>query len=267
VSGATLSVNAMAAPRESTAPDRGAGSFWGFQNYGSVIVRAWRFAMFEAINPLIDKKEVPGNLVRAVELLNELKKQHPAEDLIRGKLSHAYYFKGRFQPEGSREREHLFELGMESGREAVTLNPRSAYGHFWYAANTGLLGLARGIMQSLRGIEPMHQSLLTCLKENERFFFAGPHRALGRLYHQAPGWPLSIGSKTKAVEHLERAVELAPQFFLNRLFLIEFYVDVGKKKQAQEHVDYMLNTPMNPDHVIEDGEYRDQAAKIRQRIM
>jgi len=222
--------------------------------------------MFEEINGLIDKKEQPGNLDRAIELLLELKGQHPADDIVRGKLSHAFYYKGRFTPEGDPSREKLFEQGMTYGRESVTLNPRTVYGNYWYAANMGSWGMCRGIMASLKSIDEMRKAMEIVLKENERFFFAGPHRVLGRLYHQAPGWPISIGKKTKAAEHLERAVELAPSFFHNRLFLAEFYLDVGKKEKAREHVNWMVETPLHPDHQIEDGEYKDQAVKLRNKF-
>jgi hypothetical protein len=41
------------------------------------------------------------------------------------------------------------------------------------------------------------------------------------LYRDAPGSPLSIGSRVKAVEHMTRAVELSPDYPENRLNLIE----------------------------------------------
>jgi hypothetical protein len=89
---------------------------------------------------------------------------------------------------------------------------------------------------------------------------------LGRLYHQAPGWPISIGNKSKAADHLERAVKLAPTFFHNRLYLAEFYLDVGKKTKAREHLEWMLETPINPDHIKEDGEYREQAEQLKEKF-
>jgi hypothetical protein len=126
-----------------------------------------------------------------------------------------------------------------------------------------MLGICRGIMASLRYIEPMRKAVQIVLEQNEKFFFAGPHRMLGRLYHQAPGWPISIGSKAKAAEHLERSVSLAPTFLNNRLFLAEFYLDVGKKPQAREQIDFILGATLNPDHQIEDGGFQQEARKLR----
>jgi hypothetical protein len=46
---------------------------------------------------------------------------------------------------------------------------------------------------------------------------------LGLLYRDAPGWPLSIGSKRKAREFLERAARVSPDYIENRLNLAESY--------------------------------------------
>ncbi len=219
--------------------------------------------MLEEVGKLIDKKEIPGNLDRAIELLQDLRSKHPDKDIIRGKLAHAYYYKGYQSPDGSKERENYFEQGVTHGKEAITLNPRALYGNFWYASNLGMLGICRGIMSSLRSVDPMKQAMELVLKSNERFFFAGPHRALGRLYHQAPGWPLSVGSKSKAADHLERSVALAPEFLHNHLFLAELYLDTGEKKKAKAQLDWILDAPVNAEHANEDGGYKAHARKLR----
>jgi len=152
------------------------------------------------------------------------------------------------------------------GQEAITLNPRAVYGNFWYASNVGYLGMCRGALASLAGIDPFRKSMEIVLKENENFFFAGPHRALGRLFHQAPGWPISIGNKNKAADHLEKAVQLAPDFFNNRLYFAEILMDTGKREKAIEHLKWCKDTALNPDHAIEDGMYKEQAEKLLKRI-
>ena len=222
--------------------------------------------MFDEINDLIDRRETDGNLERAVELLMELKQANPEKDIVRGKLSNAYFYVGLFAEEGSSARKDAFEKGVEYGKEAITLNPDALYGNFWYASNLGYLGMIQGVLASLGSIDPFRKSMEIVVKANENFFLAGPHRALGRLYHQAPGWPISIGNKNKAAEHLERAVELCPTFFANRLYLAEFYVDMGKKKEAREHLEWARDTDLNPAHVKEDQVFKQQAEELLTRI-
>ncbi len=221
--------------------------------------------MFEEIGNLIEKKEKPGNLDKAIGLLEELKRKHPENDVVRGKLSHAFFYKGFFE-EQKKERERLFHKGMQCGNEAVTLYPEAVYGNFWYASNMGMWGMCRGIMASLKSVDPMFKAMQIVLKRNEAFFFGGPHRAIGRLYHHAPGWPLSIGNKRKALEHLERAVEIAPDFLCNRLWLAELLIDVGKKREARKQLDSVVSTRLNPDHAKEDGGYQEEAAGYLRKL-
>jgi tetratricopeptide (TPR) repeat protein len=65
---------------------------------------------------------------------------------------------------------------------------------------------------------------------DEQFGYAGAERCLGELYFKAPGWPMSVGSRSKARKHLERAAELAPDFPENRLLLAEAYLKWRDKK-------------------------------------
>ena len=218
------------------------------------------------INQLIDKRETPGNLDRAIQMLDDLKQQHPEKDIIRGKLAHAYYYKGIFAPPRSTEQQLYFAKGEDSGREAVTLAPDGIYGNFWYASNVGMHARCQGIVEALRAIEPIRGAMERVMRGNERFYFAGPHRVLGVLRLQAPGWPLSIGDKGAAAEHLERAIELAPDFAPNRLHLAQVYLGVGHKEAARQHLDWIIEVPLNPDHAIEDGAVRRKAIQLRARF-
>jgi hypothetical protein len=51
--------------------------------------------------------------------------------------------------------------------------------------------------------------------------YAGADRNLGLLYRDTPGFPLSIGSRAKAEQHLQHAIELDPEYPENHLNLIE----------------------------------------------
>jgi len=221
--------------------------------------------MLDEVGTYLDLREVPGNLDKAITILQEFKSKYPDEDIICGKLSSAYFYKGLFETQNPKKQELYYEHGVNFGKEAITLNPRAIYGNFWYASNVGMLGLCRGMMASLASVDPMKKSYEIVLKENEKFFFGGPHRALGRLYHMAPGWPISVGNKTKALQHLERAVELGPDFFNNRLYLAELYIDIGQRKKAREQLEWMASHEVKPEHKIEDTVYKEKGLEILKR--
>ncbi len=68
------------------------------------------------------------------------------------------------------------------------------------------------------------------------FDYAGPDRGLGLLYRDAPGWPLSIGSRHKAREWLEQAEKLAPDYPENHLNLAESFLQWHDRAGAEREL-------------------------------
>jgi hypothetical protein len=72
-------------------------------------------------------------------------------------------------------------------------------------------------------VKDMEREFLASRLMNEHFDQGGPDRNLGLLYREAPVI-VSIGSRSKARQHLEMAIQLAPDFPENRLNMIEAYL-------------------------------------------
>jgi len=127
------------------------------------------------------------------------------------------------------ERATLAVTGIAVMRGLVAREPKSAAGHFYLAMNLGQLARTK-LLGALKLVDEMEQEFAAARALDEHFEHAGPDRNLGQLYFQAPGWPASIGSRSKAHKHLERAVALAPDFPENRLNLLEAYCEWGDTK-------------------------------------
>ena len=102
--------------------------------------------------------------------------------------------------------------------------------------NLGQLARTR-TLGALSLVNEMEALFLSVRVADERFDEAGPDRCLGLLYRDAPGWPLSVGSRSKARRHLRRAVELAPEFPENRLNLIEGLLQWNDLKEARRETE------------------------------
>jgi tetratricopeptide (TPR) repeat protein len=118
------------------------------------------------------------------------------------------------------ERATLAVEGIEVMRKLVVREPKLAAGHFYLAMNLGQFARTK-LLGALTIVDEMEKEFKIARELDDHFEYAGPDRNLGQLYLQAPGWPASIGSRSKARKHLERAVELAPGFPENHLNLLE----------------------------------------------
>jgi tetratricopeptide (TPR) repeat protein len=119
------------------------------------------------------------------------------------------------------ERESIATRGVAACRHAIALDPESAPAHYYLALNLGQLARVH-LLKGLGIVSEMEKVFLAALKLDPLFDYAGSDRALGLLYHQAPGWPLSLGSRAKANRHLNEAVRLRPDYPGNRIALAEF---------------------------------------------
>jgi hypothetical protein len=97
-------------------------------------------------------------------------------------------------------------------------------------ARTELLG-------ALKLVNEMEREFKMAAALDAQFDFAGPERNLGLLYRDAPRWPVSIGSKSKARAFLEQAEKLAPDCPENNLNLAESFLQWHESDAAKKELD------------------------------
>jgi tetratricopeptide (TPR) repeat protein len=129
--------------------------------------------------------------------------------------------------------------GPEAAENLLAQQPDGVAGHYWKALN--LSGLAD--VNRLRGFKLLAQimdELKRSLALDETYDQAGAHRVLGRIYFEAPGWPVSVGDKEKSLEQLTAAVRLAPDNSTNHLYLAETLLAMGRKAPARGELEKVL---------------------------
>ncbi|MEQ9363317.1 MAG: TRAP transporter TatT component family protein [Leptospirales bacterium] len=199
----------------------------------------------EEVQQLIDDRELdyPGNLHKAKEILEKAAESDGARALP--KLTEVLFWLGDYA-EDAAEQERIFGEGVETGKKAVEAAPDSVDAHLWYASNMGNHGMARGMMSSLFYLGPIEKHGKRAIELDESFFHAGPLRLMGRFYHQAPGWPVGSGDHQKALECLEKAVTIAPNFGFNKTYLADLLIAKGKKADAKRLLEEVLAIPEDP---------------------
>jgi hypothetical protein len=118
-------------------------------------------------------------------------------------------------------RAELANQGIAACQQLLARESNSAPGHYYLALELGLLADTNRNFAAYTRVREMERELKTADGLDAHFDYGGPARCLGLLYRDAPGWPLSIGSRRKAREWLEKAVQLAPDYPENVLNLAE----------------------------------------------
>jgi len=126
------------------------------------------------------------------------------------------------------QRESITGEGIAACRRVIAEDPKSVPGHYYLAMNLGQLAQTK-TLGALTIVDEMEREFKTVRDLDAKFDCAGPDRNLGLLYFEAPGWPASIGSKARARQHLQRAVQLAPRYPENHLCILEAYLKWGDK--------------------------------------
>jgi tetratricopeptide (TPR) repeat protein len=130
----------------------------------------------------------------------------------------------------------LAEEGISACRHLLKSDTNSIPGHYFLAMNLGQLARTKSL-GALKIVTQMEAEFDAVLERDADFAFAGADRNLGLLYLYAPGWPLSVGNKSKARQHLKMALKRSPDFPENHLNLIEAEIKWGDKKEALAGLD------------------------------
>lgn len=132
------------------------------------------------------------------------------------------------------ERALLSEQGISAAKAALAQNTNSGPAHYYLGVNLGQLARTRGL-SALKLVDRMEEEVLKAAELDPGQDQAGPHRILGLLYRDAPSIG-SVGSRTKARIHLQKAGLLAPDFPENRLNLLESYLDWKDRAGASKEL-------------------------------
>lgn len=137
-------------------------------------------------------------------------------------------------------RAQLAVEGIDAARSAIGTDEQCGPAHYYLAMNLGQLARTK-LLGALKLVSEMEKHFTRAAVLDPKFDFAGPDRNLGILYREAPGWPASIGSRSKSKAHLKKAAELAPEYPANQLELLQGYLNWKEARAAARLVPQVTN--------------------------
>ena len=140
-----------------------------------------------------------------------------------------------------------YDLCIYHSSQALKLQPNSATSLFFRALCRGKKGQIQGIWASLEVIGPFEKDMKRAVELEPSIQDGGPHRALGKLYLELPFF--LGGNVGQSVYHLEKAVQLSPNYAENHLGLAQAYFANKNFESAKKS---LLNLKGLTDNIIDD---------------
>ena len=189
---------------------------------------------------LLVQSHIPDKVIRALNIYQELLPQTGSGRFpLLVRMARGAYIMGELAEEANRH--FFYEKGKIYAEQLIQERPERVEGHYWLALN--LAGLAEvNWSKGLVVLPQIIKELERCLALDSTYDQAGPHRVLGRIYFEAPSWPLSVGDLYKSFHHLRAATELVPENTTNHLFLAETLFRLKLPAQAKVELEKVFNS-------------------------
>ena len=214
-------------------------------------------ALFIA-SELLKEREDLDKLRTAIKALASVRDPDNRNYQVEWTFAKFNYLLGRHTKDDG-EAEKSFAAGRDAGRIASRVEPEKPDGHFWYAANLGELSRRSPITVGLRSVDDIKQSMIKVTELQPDYHAASAYDALGQVELATR---LRGGDARKAVEFLEKGVELGPNNPNIRLHLGEAYLAVKRDADARTQFNYLMQMTPDPDYVPEYRECVEKAKKL-----
>lgn len=221
-----------------------------------------REAELERAEHLIDKREIESSAIpETISILTELTRRYPNNADAWALLSRSYYYSGNLSTSKSKVLDD-YKRGLEAAKRSVEINPDHVKGNFWYGVNLGRVSTTKWGFGQLKNVKEIVFRMRKVIELDQNFGDGAPYLVLGRVYLEAPGRPLSIGSREKALQNLKKALELKPSNYETHFYLMELYELQGKRDLASLEADWLVKDEFHNSYPISAKTMKRKAQEI-----
>lgn len=207
---------------------------------------------------LFDQRADLAKLRNAIANMNRARRENAKSFDVESRLARYNYYLGRHS-EDEKEREKAFEDGKAAGKSASKVEPNKPDGYFWLGANLGEQSNRNPLAVGVRSIDEIREAMNKVIEIQPNYEMASAYDVLGQL---ELGTRLLGGKPEKAVEYLEKGVELEKFNGETRVHLAEAYLILGKDAEAKKQLDYVLQMKPNPAYLPEYAQQVEKAKRI-----
>jgi tetratricopeptide (TPR) repeat protein len=199
-----------------------------------------------------------AKMQEAVKLLAQIRNTDNRNFEVEWKYAKYNYFLGKALSD-EKQSQTAFENGEAAGKIASRVAPDKPEGFFWYGANLGEQARRAPLTKGLTSIGDIRAAMDKVIEIELKFQNASAFDVLAQIELETR---LTGGSAEKAIEYLEKAIELGEENSYVRLHLAEAYLDVNRKSDAKKQLESLLKMKPNPEYLPEHQESVKEAKRL-----
>jgi len=129
-----------------------------------------------------------------------------------------------------------FEALIQKAETATAANPNVADIWIWDGIIRSSFAGVKGGVGALSLAKQSRSSLEKAMSIDSDALNGSAYTSLGTLYFKVPGWPLGFGSDKKAVQLLEKALELNPDGIDPNYFYADYLLEQKEFEEAERYL-------------------------------
>jgi tetratricopeptide (TPR) repeat protein len=196
---------------------------------------------------LFKQREDISRLIEAVDLLSAARDPDNRNYDIEWHYAMYSCFLGRVTSDDS-NREKFFDSGKEAARIASRIQPDRPDGYFWLAANLGELSKMSPISVGLKNIDDIQRAADRVIELDPGYQGASAYDILAQVELNTQ---LIGGKADKAVEDLQKAIEIEKHNSILHLDLARAYIATNKYDLAKRELETVVTMQPDPEYLPE----------------
>ena len=217
-------------------------------------------AVVRADELFLEKSDFP-RLAELVSVLRKVRNPDTRNYEVEWRFSRASYYLGRFTKD-SGEQDRAWQEGLTAGRVASRLRPDRAEGFYWAGANLGEQSIKSPVTTGIKAVPEIRELMGKVISIDPSFEGGAAYDVLAQV-ELITG--LIGGKPEKAVEYLEKAVDLGNRDPRTRLHLAEAYLATGRIEKSRKELDFIFGLTPEKGMEAEYEQVLEKAKRMRQK--
>jgi tetratricopeptide (TPR) repeat protein len=215
-------------------------------------------ATLQKAKELFGQREDLAKLREALKTLNEARNADNRSYEIEWTYAKYSYFLAK-ESDKEKEVESALKDGEKAAMIATRMEPNKPDGFFWFAANLGEAARLSPMTVGLRRVSEIRDAMKKVIELQPDYQGASAFDGLARIELESG----LVGGKTeKAIDYLEKGLELEKNNSNIRLNLAKAYLRVDRNAEAKTQLEYVVKMQPDPDYKVEYEENLIEAKRL-----